>query len=193
MGNREEAARASLDNGESYLIITGAPGAGKSTVASLVVNSLARSALLVGDHVAQLVVSGRVWALGEPADESARQVRLCNDNICALASNIADAGFTPVIDWIIPDNAQLDIYRHALSTKRLLLVVLAPSVDTCRRRNATRHPEEQYFFDGYSNLIARMRTGFGSLGWWFDTTDLTPEQTASEIVTHAPARAAIRT
>ena len=89
---------ADLDHGRSCLLITGAPGAGRSTVSRLVAQALSRAALLNGDFVGELVVSGRVWALGEPAEEAARVVRLCNDNPCALAANFADAGFTPVVD-----------------------------------------------------------------------------------------------
>jgi hypothetical protein len=174
-----------LDGGGSCLIITGAPGAGKSTVSLLVAQALKRSALLKGDQINRLIVSGHVWALGEPAEDAALQVQLCNRNLCDLAANLADAGFTPVIDWIIPDRDQLDFYLGALAPRRVLLVVLAPSIDTCRRRNAVRDPDDQFFFDGYDGLTASMRDGFGTAGWWFDTSDLTPDETAAQIVTNA--------
>lgn len=179
-----------LDHGQSCLIITGAPGSGKTTVSHMVAQALTRSALLNGDQLSQMLVSGHVWALGEPADEAARQVRLCNDNLCGLATNFADSGFTPVIDWIIPDREQLDFYLHALSPRRILLVVLTPSIDVCRQRNTTRTPDEQFFFDGYEDLTASMRDGFGTAGWWFDTSDLTPEEAAMQIVAQAPTLAA---
>ncbi|NED96253.1 phosphotransferase [Phytoactinopolyspora alkaliphila] len=179
-----------MDHGKSCLIITGAPGAGKSTVSVLVARALARSALLNGDGLNGLIVSGRVWALGKPADEAARQVRLCNENVCALATNFADSGFTPVIDWIIPDREQLDFYLTALSPRRVLVVVLAPSIDEARLRNTTRDPAEQFVFDGYEALMSSMHDGFGDAGWWFDTTDLTPEETAQQIVARAPTLAA---
>lgn len=180
-----------LDHGRSCLLITGAPGAGKSTVSRLVARTLSRAALIDGDDVNRLIVSGRVWSLGEPADEAARQVRLCNQNLCELAANFADAGFTPVIDWIIPDREQLDQYREALGPRRLLVVVLAPSIDVCRYRNTIRDPEDQFFFDGYEALASTMRSGFGTVGWWLDTSDLSPEETARRIVTGAAALAGV--
>jgi adenylylsulfate kinase-like enzyme len=89
---------SALDAGRCCLVITGPPGAGKSSVSRLVAARLRRASHLDGDVVNEFIVSGRVWALGEPGDEAARQVRLCNQNLCALAANFADAGFTPVID-----------------------------------------------------------------------------------------------
>lgn len=177
----------SLDRGGACLLVTGAPGAGKTTVTRLVAATLTRSALLRGDDVSRLVVSGHVWALGEPADEAARQTRLCNDNLITLASSFADAGFTPVIDWVVPDRAQLDLYVEALGPRGLVLVVLDPGGDVCRDRNEQRDPEEQFHFDGHEALVARMRAEFGEIGWWFDTSALTPEETAEQVVDDACA------
>ena len=182
----------SMDAGQACLLVTGAPGAGKSTVSRLLAQRLSRSALVDAYFVSTMVVSGYVWPLGEPADEAARQVRLLNTNLCALASNFIDAGFTPVLDLVVPDAEHLNAFRVALASRRLLLVVLDPGADTCRRRNQFRAPEEQFFFDGYEALRASMRAGFGDLGWWFDTSDLSVEQTIDQILVEAPGRAVVR-
>ena len=181
-----DTGSGTLGDDGTCLIITGAPGAGKSTVSSLVAQRLARSALLDGDFVTRLIMRGRVWALGEPADEAARQVRLCNANLCALAANFADAGFTPVIDSVIPDREQLDFFLDALSPRPVLLVVLVPSIPVCRYRNTIRDPRDQFFFDDYETLTAGMRRGFGAIGWWFDTSSLAPDETADAVVAQAP-------
>lgn len=117
----DDRGRATAGQGHACLLITGAPGAGKSTISRLIADQLTRSALMDSFFVARLVASGYVWPLGEPADEAARQVRLQNTNLCALASNFADAGFTPIIDIVLPDGRQLDTYRKALASRRLLL------------------------------------------------------------------------
>ncbi len=181
-----------LDHGRACLIITGPPGAGKSSVARSVAERLQRSALLDGDAINSLTVSGFVWALGEPADEAARQVRLLHANLCALAANFAGATITPVIDAVIPNRDRLNYFLETLAPRPVLLVVLAPSEEVCRARNAGRPPESQFFFDGYEELMAAMSEGFGTVGWWLDSSGLSLEETVLRVTTLAPTLAQTR-
>jgi hypothetical protein len=85
----------------------------------------------------------------------------------------------------VPDRAQLDLYVEGLGDRHLALVVLDPGGAVGRHRNELRDPEEQFFFDGHDALVASMRAAFGELGWWFDTSALTPEETADQVLAHA--------
>lgn len=171
------------------VIVSGMPGAGKSTVTALAARLLPRAAQVKGDAVNEMVLSGRVGFLGEPADEALRQDELCNRNMATLAANFVDFGFTVLMDTVVADRAELD-YLHGLLTPRpVRLVVLAPGIEVCQHRNATRDPDERFEFHGYERLEADMRAQVGRLGWWFDTSTLTPAETAERLVREAGQRA----
>lgn len=172
------------------LIVTGMPGAGKSTVTRLLGQHFPRAARFDGDDLNRMLVNGFVWALGEPADEAARQVDVCDRNLCSLATNVAEAGFQPIIDTVIDTRERVDLFVERLAPLSPTFIVLAPTIDTCRTRNARRDPRERFDFDGYEDLQARLRTELGphdgmALGGkahWVDSTDLTAEQTADRVV-----------
>lgn len=171
------------------VIVSGMPGAGKSTVSGLAASRLLRAAQVKGDDINLMIRSGAVWFMGEPRDEALRQYELCRRNMCALADNFVDFGFTVFMDTVVQDRAMLDFLLALMSPRPVRLVVLAPGVEVCKQRNATRHPNEQFAFDRYHQLETDMRRDLADAGWWFDTSALTPEQTAEQLVREAADRA----
>jgi predicted kinase len=174
------------------VIVSGMPGAGKSTVTELAARLLPRAAQVKGDDVNKMIVSGRVWFMGEPADEALRQDELCNRNMCSLANNFIDFGFTVLMDTVVADRAELDFLLGLLAPRPVRLVTLAPGVEACQQRNATRALDERFEFHGYDRLDAEMRRDLGDVGWWFDTSALTPAETAEQLVREALDRAYLK-
>jgi predicted kinase len=172
------------------VIVSGMPGAGKSTVSGLAASLMPRAAQVKGDDVNLMIRSGAVWFMGEPRDEALRQYELGRRNLCALANNFVDFGFTVFMDTVVQDRAMLDFLLALMSPRQVRLVVLAPGVEVCKHRNSTRHPDEQFAFAGYEALEADMQRDLVDVGWWFDTSALTPEETAEQVVRHAADRAA---
>ena len=185
---------AAMTSGDLFgcVIVSGMPGAGKSTVSSLAARLLPRAAQVKGDTVNQMILSGRVRFMEEPADEALHQDELCNRNMCSLAANFVDFGFTVLMDTVVADRAELDFLLARLAPRPVRLVTLAPGVEVCRYRNATRDPAERFEFDGYHRLEEAMRREVGELGWWFDTSALTPAETAERFVREAADRAPLR-
>jgi len=164
------------------VIVTGMPGAGKSTVSTLAAQLLPRACRVKGDDVNAMILTGRVPFNGEPADEAARQDELCNRNMCSLANNFIDFGFTVFMDTVVGDRAELDCLVGLLAPRPMRMVILAPGIPVCRHRNATRDPDERFDFDGYEQLEAQMRNDVAEFGWWFDTAALTAQETAVRLV-----------
>jgi predicted kinase len=172
------------------VLVSGMPGAGKSTVSALAAGLMPRGAQVKGDDVNQMIRSGRVWFMGTPKEEALRQDELCNRNMCSLANNFVDFGFTVFMDTVVADRAELDFLLALLSPRPVRLVTLAPGIEVCQHRNATRDRNEQFAFDGYDRLEADMKRELGDIGWWFDTSTLTAAETAEQLVCEAGVRAA---
>jgi predicted kinase len=171
------------------VIVSGMPGAGKSTVTRLAARLLPRAAQVKADDLNEMVLGGRVGYLCEPAEEALRQAELCNRNLCALANNFIDFGFTVLMDQLVNTPAELEFLVNLMAPRPIHLVTLAPTPSVCAHRNLTREPDEYWEFDGYDQLDADLRREFGHVGWLFDTSTLTAEETARRLVLEASRRA----
>jgi predicted kinase len=170
------------------VVVSGMPGAGKSTVTGLAARLLPRAARIKADDLNEMILSGRVPFRCEPL----RQAELANRNLAALAANFIDFGFTVLMDQIVVTRADVDFLVGLLAPRPVRLVTLAPGVAVCQHRNATRDPSERFDFDGYHELEADLRQHLGEVGWWFDTSALTAEETAGQFVREVARRALLK-
>ena len=80
------------------IVVTGIPGAGKTTVARLLAQRFALAAHIEADQLQQMIVAGGLWPDEEPRDEAYRQLALRARNGALLAASFVGAGFTAVLD-----------------------------------------------------------------------------------------------
>jgi len=118
----------------SLLVVTGPPGAGKSTVARLLVERTDPSVLVEGDTFFGFLATGAIapWL---PASD--RQNEIVTQAAGAAAGRFAAEGYDTVYDgvvgaWFLPT------FLAATGLAGLDYVVLLPSVDVCLERVRTR-------------------------------------------------------
>ncbi len=160
-------------------LVTGIPGAGKSTVARAMAERLERSAIVEGDALRNWVVRGGAWPQeGALEGEAERQYELAIRNMCLLARSYAEAGFTPFLDLVVVTRYHLEAFRGYLRGARLRLVVLAPEVDVTVQRDFGRGMKSG---GGWTHLDEVMRRELDGLGLWIDNSRLSVEVTVEGI------------
>jgi len=164
---------------QAVIVISGIPGAGKSTIAAIVARRLARSAHIEAEVLQRFVVGGCVWPDGEPQEEAMGQLRLRGRNVALLADSFFAAGFTPVIDDVVIGSRLRDLQAD-LRSRPLLFALLTPRLDMVRARNRQRPNKD--VFAAWQHLDAVARAETPPVGLWLDTSDQTAEESAEELL-----------
>jgi broad-specificity NMP kinase len=160
-------------------LITGIPGAGKTTVSHLLAERFPRAAHIEADRLHQLIVSGGLWPDQEPHDEAMQQLELRARNAALLADSFDQAGFVPVIDDIVVVRERLAIYTDRLPS--LHVVVLAPRVEVALERDDKRGYKR--VGERWKHLDAEQRDALTAPGIvWIDSSDQSPEQTVDAVL-----------
>ena len=172
----------------AVLVVSGIPGAGKSTIAKRIAARLPRSVHLEAELLQRFVVGGSVWPDGEPQQEAMRQLRLRGRNVALLADSFFEAGFTAVVDDVVI-GTRLDELRSDLASRPLLFVLLTPRLDVVRERNRQRPGKD--VFEAWRHLDAVAREETPRVGLWLDTSEQSAEESAEEILRRAPREAVV--
>ena len=96
-------------------LITGIPGAGKTTIANALARSFDRGVHIEAEQLQEWIVAGAVWPGDEPEEESRRQLDLVTRNSCLLARSYAEAGFSVTIDYVVLSRQRVEEYRDRLA------------------------------------------------------------------------------
>ena len=126
------------DNWGPIFIITGTPGAGKTTVSTALMQRFAFGLHNPCDDLRGWVVAGNAPPVPVWTDETERQFRLSRRTAVEMAARYAGAGFAVAIDDVLFEAAYAEQCAPHLTGHTVCKVLLAPSREVALHRNATR-------------------------------------------------------
>lgn len=164
------------------LILTGPPGAGKTTVGKLIAATSPRSACISADWLWTTIVNGHIPPWEGAADS---QNRTMIRSAAAAGVRMANAGYATVLEGIIgPWHFEPLKAKLAACSVPTNYVVLRPGVDTCLIRAQRRVLDGDEHRDALTEEgpIRHMWSRFSDLGvhekCTIDSSTLDPRETA---------------
>ena len=173
--------------GEAVFLVTGPSAAGKTTVARLLARRFERGVHLEGDVFRRSIVAGRREMTPDAGSDALAQLRLRYRLATSAADTYSAEGYTVVLEDVVAGD-ELPVYVELVRARPRHVVVLLPSLDAIRERNAGRTTGgyAAWSVEALYELFAK-RTP--RVGLWLDTSNQTPEETVDEILRRVPVAA----
>jgi chloramphenicol 3-O-phosphotransferase len=176
-------------------LLSGTPGAGKSSVAAALMRRFPRGLHIPLDDLREWVVSGFAPPVPAWTTETSRQFYLARNAAAYMATSYSDAGFAVAVDDVLfPE----DVEHHfdaPLAGRSVTCILLRPSLDVALTRNRER-TNKAFDTSLLSEIIVRLYDlmrpdDFAARGWFVvDSGGRTVEETVEAILAFADGQAA---
>lgn len=162
---------------QTVYVISGPAGIGKTTVASLLSDSLSQSALIEGDLINQMVRAGHIkpWL-------SQKHLDLIWKNIACLAENFLATGMDVVIDYVAFPYDLNFLHKELIRWgPEMKYAVLLAAEDELMRRDQLRDPREQ-MGERSITLLKRFQESGVNPNHVLDTTSMSAAEVVKTIM-----------
>jgi predicted ATPase len=167
-------------------VLSGPPGAGKSSVATALMQRFERGVHVPLDDIHEWTVSGIAYPTEAWTDEVERQWNLACEVGAVSARRYADAGFAVAVAGVIFPKHVAAYFSDSCYRK----VLLKPDLVATMRRNAERR-NKSFDTADLEPLLQRVYADIESQDWtdWtiIDSTELSLEATVDAILERHPA------
>ena len=160
------------------IVISGVPGAGKSTLAGLLAAHFERSVHLEADQFQKMIVNGGRWPENDNV-EGMRQLRLRSKNVGLVADSFFAENFTTIVDDIYIGDRFYHLLEDILCP-RLYFVLLVPNLAQLKTRNEQRRNKNVFHQSEALYQITLNETP--KQGLWIDTSTHSVEQSLQVIL-----------
>jgi len=167
----------------SIILLTGPPGAGKTTIAEALSHTFSRSAHVPVDFFRKMIKAGYA-SPHQWNQEVEHQYRLARTNAARTAKHLAYVGFTAIIDDIVRQQ-WVEEWQDNLQGVPLHLVLLLPALAVAHQRNRLRAiwTVDPDVLTALHELLSVENTKED--GWFvIDNTHLTVQETVDAIRQH---------
>lgn len=159
----------------SIIILTGPPGAGKTTISKLFAQQQPKCTLIETDDLRHMVISP--YKAPWDGEEGKKQLRLGIKNTCLLTKKFSNAGFNVIIADFITEYT-FPIYKKLLEGLDSKIIQLTAQFDILKKRDTQRG---QKIIDEEFKMLYDMQMKFTHYDLQIDNTTLSPQETTSEL------------
>jgi predicted kinase len=130
-----------MEPNASVFIVTGPPGAGKTSVARQLARRFDMSLHIPVDELRDWVVSGKVEPIPVLTPPAAQQLRLARETAGFMAQRYAQSGCTAIIDDVLSSQDVRDLSALQQPGCSLHKIFLCPSFEQVISRNFARYSQ----------------------------------------------------
>lgn len=164
----------------NLVLITGIPGAGKSTISDLLARRLSKSAVIIGDDLRRLIKGGFKSPAQKWDEETHRQYYFSFKNGALLAESFLQEGYKVIVDDALHAGNLYTEWAKYFEKFYPLKVLLKPNKEISLKRNRERKThfvEEKVISEVYDNFVKHDYSG-----WYvIDNSIISPEETTNLI------------
>jgi len=170
-------------------IVTGIMASGKTTIAQMLAKQFDKGVHVHGDIFRKMIVKGNIDMTPDYSKSAVEQLMLRYNLAAIVANQYYKAGFSVVVqDTYL--GKEVHSFLQAFESKSVYFITLNPSVEAIMEREKKRD-KTGYTTWEFEPLYEVLINENPRIGLWIDSSDMTPEETLSEIIKRAESEARI--